>query len=80
MPCPQPTIRRWNAEANALGTTYLRASSSLSRRSRSLDLLRPYTDLALAISKEVPDSTGMKRPVAAEGILQRQLWRSAYSP
>ena len=64
------------AEANAIGTTYLRAQLiSEPARTRSLDLLRRYTDLALAISKEVPNTAGMKRTVAAEGILQRRLWR-----
>ena len=66
------------AEANAIGTTYLRAQLIAEpARSRSLDLLRRYTDLALAVSKEVPNSPAMKRTVAAEGILQRQLWRLA---
>ena len=66
------------AEANAIGTTYLRAQLIAEpARTRSLDLLRRYTDLALAVSKEVPNSTAMRRTVAAEGILQRQLWRFA---
>lgn len=66
------------AEANAIGTTYLRAQLIAEpARSKSLELLRRYTDLALAISKEVPNSTDMKRTTAAEGILQRQLWRLA---
>src|SRR6188508_250335 len=40
------------AEANAIGTTYLRAQLVAEpARSRSLELLRRYTDLALQISR-----------------------------
>jgi hypothetical protein len=66
------------AEANAIGTTYLRAQLIAEpARTRSLDLLRRYTDLALQVSKEVPGSAGMARTTAAEGVLQRRLWRLA---
>jgi hypothetical protein len=66
------------AEANAIGTTYLRAQLLAEpARSRSLALLRDYTDLALAISSEVPDSPAMRRTTAAQGVLQRRLWRLA---
>lgn len=66
------------AEANAIGTTYLRAQLIAEpARSPSLDLLRRYTTLALNVSKEVPSSTRMKRTTAAEEVLQRQLWRLA---
>src|SRR5690348_18427224 len=45
-------------EANAIGTTYLRAQLVAEpARTRSLELLRSYTDLALRISKEVPGSS-----------------------
>src|SRR5262245_8364844 len=65
-------------EANAIGTTYLRAQLIAEpARTRSLDLLRRYTDLALQVSKEVPGSAGMRRTTAAEGALQRRLWRIA---
>jgi hypothetical protein len=65
-------------EANAIGTTYLRAQLIAEpARTRSLELLRRYTDLALQIAREVPDSAGMHRTTAAEGILQRRLWRLA---
>jgi hypothetical protein len=65
-------------EANAIGTTYLRAQLiSEPARSRSLDLLRRYTDLALQVSREVPSSSGMRRTTAAEGVLQRRLWHFA---
>jgi hypothetical protein len=65
-------------EANAIGTTYLRAQLIAEpARSRSLQLLRNYTDRALQISKEVPESSGMRRTTSAEGLLQRRLWRLA---
>jgi hypothetical protein len=64
------------AEANAIGTTYLRAQLLAEpARSRSLTLLRRYTDLALAVSRQVPGSPAMTRTTAAEGVLQRRLWR-----
>jgi hypothetical protein len=66
------------AEANAIGTTYLRAQLIAEpARSESLNLLRRYTDLALAVSTEVPNGPGMRRTTAAEGVVQRQLWRLA---
>ena len=66
------------AEANAIGTTYLRAELVAEpQRSRSLALLREYTDQALQVSREVPGSSGMRRTTAAEGVLQRRLWRLA---
>jgi hypothetical protein len=66
------------AEANAIGTTYLRAQFLAEpERSRSLDLLRRYTDLALAVSREVPGSPAIRRTTASEGVLQRRLWRLA---
>lgn len=62
-------------ESNAIGTTYLRAQLVAEpARTRSLELLRSYTDLAIAVSKEVPGSSGMRRTTAAEGVLQRRLW------
>jgi len=64
------------AEANAIGTTYLRAQLLAEpARSRSLTLLRRYTDRALAVSDEVPGSAAMARTTAAEGVFQRRLWR-----
>jgi hypothetical protein len=66
------------AETNAIGTTYLRAQLLAEpARSRSLTLLRRYTDLALAVSSEVPGSPAMTRTTGAEGVLQRRLWRLA---
>src|SRR5262249_27139195 len=46
-------------------------------RSRSLALLRDYTDRAIRITQEVPNSAGMRRTTASEGLLQRRLWRLA---
>jgi hypothetical protein len=66
------------AEANGIGTTYLRAQLiSEPARSESLDLLRRYTDLSLRESHEVPGSGAMKRTIAAQSALQRRLWRLA---
>jgi len=66
------------AEANAIGTTYLRAQTIAEpARSRSLDLLRRYTDLALRISEEVPSSDAMDGTESEQLVLQRRLWRLA---
>src|SRR5438445_6289953 len=49
------------AESNAIGTTYLRAQLIAEpARGRSLELLRRYTDLALLVTKEVPNSSKMR--------------------
>lgn len=66
------------SEANAIGTSYLRAQLvGEPVRTMSLDLLRHYTDLALQVSREVPNSSGMHRTTAAENLVQRRLWRLA---
>src|SRR6201997_3035585 len=66
------------AEANAIGTSYLRAQLIAEpARSRSLALFPRYTDLAIQVSKEVPGSDRMRRTTAAEGVIQRKLWRLA---
>jgi len=65
-------------EANAIGTTYLRAQLLAEpERSRSLSVLRRYTTLAVGVSKEVPNSPAMRRTTAAQGVLQRRLWSLA---
>ena len=65
-------------EANAIGTTYLRAQLIAEpARTRSIELLRDYTDLALRVTHEIPNSSGMRRTTAAEGLKQRELWRVA---
>ena len=66
------------AEANAIGTTYLRAQLIAEpQRTASLALLRRYTDLALEVSDEVPGSDAMRRTNGAQLVVQRQLWRLA---
>jgi hypothetical protein len=66
------------AEANAIGTTYLRAQLIAEpARSLSLDTLRRYTTLAVSIANEVPNSSRMRRTTRAQGLLQRRLWRLA---
>jgi hypothetical protein len=66
------------AEANAIGTSYLRAQVIAEpERTPSLTLLRRYTDLALAITDEVPNSGRMQRTSAQQQVLQRQLWQLA---
>ena len=66
------------ADANAIGTTYLRAQLLAEpARSRSLALLREYADLALRLSSEVPNSSAMRRTSAEQSVVQRRLWRVA---
>jgi hypothetical protein len=63
------------SDANAIGTTYLRAQLLAEPvRARSLVLLHQYTELALRMSHEVPGSSAMARTIAAENVLQRRLW------
>jgi hypothetical protein len=62
-------------EANAIGTTYLRAQTlDEPVRTESLDLLRRYTDAAIETSGEVPGSDEIRRTIATEDGLQRRLW------
>jgi hypothetical protein len=66
------------AEANAIGTAYLRAQLIAEpERSESLALFPRYMDLALRVSNEVPNSAGMKETLSGESVLQRRLWRLA---
>jgi hypothetical protein len=65
-------------DANAVGTTYLRAQTLAEpTRSRSLELLRRYTDESLELSHSVPTTVKFTQTVAAEDALQRQLWKLA---
>lgn len=65
-------------DANTIGTTYLRAQFlSEPERGESLALLRQYTDLALRLSNEVPNSDAMRRTTAEQEVVQRRLWRLA---
>ena len=65
-------------DANTIGTTYLRAQTLAEpMRSRSLQLLRQYTDASLALSRAVPTTAGFRRVVARQDVLQRRLWTLA---
>jgi hypothetical protein len=66
------------AEANAIETTFLRAQLIAEpARSRSIDLLRRYASLAVAVSDEIPGHSGMRRTTEAEEVVQRRLWALA---
>jgi hypothetical protein len=68
------------SDANAIGTAYLRAQLLAEpARTQSLVLLRKYNDLALYVSKEVPNSDAMKRTAAEQDAIQRRLWALAGS-
>jgi hypothetical protein len=65
-------------DANAIGTTYLRAQTLPEpMRTRSLTLLRQYTDVELRLSHVVPGSAAANKTVAAGSALQRPLWSLA---
>src|SRR6187397_3190994 len=63
-------------EANAIGTTYLRAQTLAEpMRSRSMELLQRYTDASIALSEAVPGSRESLAAIAVESRIQRGLWR-----
>jgi hypothetical protein len=65
-------------DANAIGTTYLRAQTLKEPlRTRSLDLLRRYVETSIRLSKAVPGSAESRRAVADGLRIQRELWRLA---
>jgi hypothetical protein len=65
-------------EANAIGTTYLRAQTLAEPiRTRSLDLLIAYTRTAVRISDNVPGGTAARAAAAQEELVQRHLWALA---
>jgi hypothetical protein len=65
-------------EANAIGTTYLRAQTLREPiRTRSLEALVSYTDSTIALSESVPGSRDARDAVANGERLQRTLWRLA---
>jgi hypothetical protein len=65
-------------EANAIGTTYLRAQTLTEPvRSRSLDLLVGYTRAAIRVSSEVPGSDEAGDARAQEERIERRLWKLA---
>src|SRR3954451_17869266 len=62
-------------EANAIGTTFLRAQTLPEPlRSRSLKRLVAYTDRSQRLSRGVPGSAAARQNVLAAGQLQRELW------
>jgi hypothetical protein len=62
-------------ESNAISTTYLRAQMLPEPvRSKSMQLLRQYTDTRIALSETVPGSGPFRRDAAAGGVIQRKLW------
>ena len=64
------------AEANAIGTSYLRSQLIAEpARTRSIRLFPPYTDLAIKVTHEVPNGDSMTRTAAAQAVIQRRLWR-----
>jgi hypothetical protein len=66
------------AEANAIGTTYLRAQTLREPvRTRSLEQLVRYTDTTIVLSGSVPGSAAARAAVADGERLQRSLWRLA---
>ena len=66
------------SEANAIGTTYLRAQTlEEPMRTGSLALLRDYTENAIVISDEVPGSDEADEARSQEEEIERELWRLA---
>jgi hypothetical protein len=62
-------------DANAIGTTYLRAQTLAEpMRTRSLELLRRYTDTSIRLSDAIPNSSASRRAIDHGEGLQRQLW------
>lgn len=62
-------------EANAIGTTYLRAQTLPEPiRTQSLEFLVRYTDTSIALSASVPNSAGARTAIADGQRLQRELW------
>jgi hypothetical protein len=65
-------------DANTIGTAYLRAQTIAEpERSRSIQLLRRYNDLAILLTYEIPASTELGRTAAEQSRIQRDLWRLA---
>lgn len=62
-------------EANAIGTTYLRAQTLAEPiRSESLLALRDYTDASIRIADDVPGSAGQRDALRDSESRQRELW------
>lgn len=63
------------ADANTIGTAYLRAQTIAEpQRSLSLALLREYNDLAIRVTYEVPGTASIRATTAKQGHLQQKLW------
>jgi len=64
------------ADANTIGTAYLRAQTIAEpQRSRSLALLRRYNDLAIRVTHEKPGTAALRATATKQGSLQQILWR-----
>jgi hypothetical protein len=62
-------------DANAIGTTYLRAQTLAEpMRTQSLRRLVRYTDASIRLSRSVPTTTEADRAIADGDALQRELW------
>ena len=65
-------------EANAIGTTYLRAQTLAEPiRSRSLGLLTRYTDASIRLAQSIPDTAAAREALADGAQIQRELWSLA---
>jgi hypothetical protein len=65
-------------EANAIGTTYLRAQTLAEpMRTESLDLLKRYGDARIALSESVPDSARFQAAAEQSVEIQNSLWALA---
>src|SRR3954447_8021350 len=63
------------AEANAIGTTYLRAQTLAEPlRTQSLDLLRRYSRTSIAIAETTPGTSAQDQAAARSAHDQRRLW------
>src|SRR4051812_14078867 len=62
-------------EANAIGTTYLRAQTLPEPiRTQSLERIVRYTDTSIALSNSIPESAKADAAIASGQSLQRELW------
>jgi hypothetical protein len=65
-------------DANAIGTTHLRAQTLREPvRTSSIELLERYTDTSIALSETVPGSRASTAAIAEGDRLQRELWSLA---
>ena len=66
------------AEANAIGTTYLRAQTLPEPvRTQSLDLLRSLTRTSIAIADTTPGTSAHDQAIADSGRTESRLWALA---